>query len=233
MNKNVLVTGGSGGIGGKIVEELIKTEYSPIVLDVVKTSNQHVKFWKSDVTNVSELQDLKKDLPEDFTIDHIVCVAGRSLLDDRKPFIEQDIEQIHKSIDLNLVGHLNVLHTFLPILKKSSEPDKTITIISSINALRNYICPTYSSAKAGIYGLIKPLCAELGQDGIRVNAISPGTVVTQLTLSEPKNWEKLLNGTALNRFATTDDIAKTVKFLIENPGITGQNIVVDAGQTSV
>lgn len=238
--KNVLVTGGAGGIGTAIVEELFSNGYRLIILDIdsknmenLKKQYNAIEMWNLDTTDVEKLQEFKKSLPEDFCIDHIVTLAGRALENEWQVFEKQDINEIKKSIELNLIGHINVVHTFLPILKKSKEDNKSITFISSINAIRNYGLPAYSAAKSGMYGLVKSLCLEFGNEGIRINSVSPGTIVTPATELEPKNFEELLKGTAIGKFATKEEIAKTVKFIIETKGITGQNFIIDAGQTSI
>lgn len=238
--KNVLVTGGAGGIGSAIVDELLKGGYNPIVLDIdnknnekLKSKYKNIEIWNLDTTNISQLIKSKENLPDDFVIDHIVTLAGRALENEWQEFEKQDIYEIQKSIELNLIGHMNVIHTFLPILKKSDASDKSITFISSINAIRNYGLPAYSAAKSGMYGLVKSLCKELGEQSIRINSISPGTIVTEATEAEPKDFDELLKGTAINRFATKEEIASMVRFILETKGITGQNIIVDAGQSSI
>lgn len=238
--KNVLVTGGAGGIGKSIIEELIISGYNPIVIDIdekniekIKNEFNQLQIWKLDTTDVNNLINFRNTLPKDFYIDHIVTLAGRALENEWQEFDKQDITEITKSIQLNLIGHINVIHTFLPILKKSIENDRSITFISSINAIKNYGLPAYSAAKSGMYGLVKSLCLEFGKENIRINSISPGTIVTPATELEPKNFDELLKGTAIGKFATKEEIAKTVKFIIETRGITGQNIIVDAGQSTI
>lgn len=238
--KNVLVTGGAGGIGSAIVDELFKRGYNPIVLDVDTKNNEKLKgkyknleIWNIDTTNVSELKKIRENLPSDFYIDHIVTLAGRALENEWQAFEKQDIDEIRRSIEINLIGHMNVIHTFLPVLKKSDVDDKSITLISSINAIRNYGLPAYSAAKSGMYGLVKSLCLELGKQNIRINSISPGTIITEATQTEPKDFDELLKGTTNNKFATKEEIARTVSFILETKGITGQNIIVDGGQSSI
>ena len=237
--KNVLVTGGAGGIGTAIVEELVNNGYNPIIIDidVENMEKNKNKFnlsdtWDLDVTDIERLVKFRDDLPKDFSLDHIVCLAGRALENEWRPFLEQDIYEIQKSINLNLIGHINVIHTFLPLLNKKSN-DRSITLISSINAFGDFGLPAYSSSKSGMYGLVKSLCSEFGKDKIRINTISPGTIVTPATEKEPKDFDTLLKGTAIGKFATKEEVAKTVRFIIETSGITGQNVVIDAGQSTI
>lgn len=186
-----------------------------------------------DVTDVDALKAFAKGFSEDTRISHIVSLAGRALQNEWMPFWQQDLEEIKMSLLVNLFGHINIIHTFLPALLNSGDDDMSVTLVSSINALSNYGLPAYSAAKSGMYGLINALCKEFGVAGIRINTISPGTIVTEATQAEPKDFEGLKKKTALGRFATKGDIAKTVRFLITNSGITGQNITVDAGQVRI
>lgn len=89
----------------------------------------------------------------------------------------------------------------------------------------------YSASKAGLAGFMYGIAKEMGEKGIRVNVVSPGTVVTELTLRESKKeWSKLREGTLTGQFAVPEDIAQLVYMLICNKSIAGQNIVIDSGQ---
>lgn len=238
--ENILVSGGAGGIGTAIIKELKNNGYNPIILDIDKENSEKLKeecdlkdVWVLDVTDIKSLKEFRDKLSSDFKIDHIVTLAGRALENEWQLFETQDINEIHKSIELNLIGHINVIHTFLPILKKSDCDKKSITFISSINAFGDFGLPAYSASKSGMYGLVKCLCSEFGKEGIRINAISPGTIVTPATELEPKNFEELLKGTAIGKFATKEEVASLVRFIIETNGLTGQNLVLDAGQSTI
>jgi NAD(P)-dependent dehydrogenase (short-subunit alcohol dehydrogenase family) len=240
--KNVLVSGGAGGIGCAIVKELVSNGYNPIILDYDSCNCEKIKsecnlnssfIWSLDVTDVDSLRNFCANLSSDFEIDHIVSLAGRALENEWQLFENQDICEIKKSIELNLMGHINVIHTFFPFLKRSSAEKKSITLISSINAFGDFGLPAYSASKSGMYGLVKCLCSEFGRYGIRINSISPGTIVTPATELEPKNFDELKNGTAIGEFATKEEVANYVRFIMETQGITGQNAVIDAGQSTI
>lgn len=237
--ENVLVTGGAGGIGSAIAELLYKKGYNITILDNSEESINEMKrkfkdmtFYNVDVTNIEQVKKCYTQIAKEKVIDHIVCLAGRALKDEWKRFEDQDIYEIHKSIELNLLGHINVIHSFLPLLKKSKN-NKTVTLISSINAFSDFGLPAYSASKSGMYGLVKCLCSEFGQDNIRINSVSPGTIVTPATEKEPKDFDQLLKSTAIGHFATKEEVAEMVNFIINNNGITGQNFVIDAGQSVV
>ena len=185
------------------------------------------------MTDLKKLTDYTNSLSNDFQLNSIITLAGRALENEWKKFAQQSLEDIHKSIDLNLLGHINVIHSFLPFLKKCTT-DKSILMISSINASEGFGLPAYSSSKSGLYGFVNSMTQEFGNDGIRINTVSPGTVVTPATQTEPKNFDSLLKGTALGKFTTSEDVAKLVYEICNSfVSLTGQNIVLDAGQSLI
>ncbi|MBQ9104060.1 MAG: SDR family oxidoreductase [Clostridia bacterium] len=238
--KNLLITGGSGGIGQGIVKKFIEEGYFVYVLDTDTVSSKALieTFGKDKcrVDNVSvidakALTDYAKSLGENFELNCLITCAGRALNDEWKPFEEQSLETVKNSIELNLIGHINVIHTFLPALKRA-KGDKSILLISSINAESCFGLPSYSASKSGLYGFVNSTVKEFGACGIRINSLSPGTIITTATSAEPKNFASLLKGTALGRFATVKNVADTAFAICDTiDGITGQNIVVDAGQS--
>lgn len=246
--KNVLVTGAAGGIGSAIVKLLLQSNYNVIALDTDADALESLQKAHGaaaddscgvlsaltfDTTDINALENFAHTLGDDTKISHIISLAGRALENEWQPFWQQTLEEIKQSILINLFGHINIIHTFLPALLNADGEDTSITLVSSINALSDFGLPGYSSAKSGMYGLTNALCKEFGHAGIRINTISPGTIVTPATEAEPKDFEALKSKTALGRFATKENIAMTALFLMENTGVTGQNITVDAGQVRV
>lgn len=229
--KNIIVTGGSGTIGTAIAEVLLRNGYKVYVVDVKepeKKANQ--VFIHCDVTKYDDLTKAFRREFDGSAVDGIVTVAGGVLPEEWSDFSDTDMEVIRKSIELNLVGHINAVHAVLPYLIASKE-DKSITMISSINGMAAYRIAGYSASKAGLAGFMYGIAKEMGEKGIRVNVVSPGTVVTELTLRESKKeWSKLREGTLTGQFAVPEDIAQLVYMLICNKSIAGQNIVIDSGQ---
>ncbi len=237
--KNVLVTGGAGGIGSSISKTFIDHGCFVYILDtdtersaqlVDQYGADHCCAINLDVTEAKSIQDYCASLGEDFTRNHIVTLAGRALDGEWLPFQEQTLDTAERSVKLNLLGHINVIHSFLPFLRKG-EGERSIVMVSSINAVENFGLPVYSAAKSGLYGFMNGIVGELGKDGIRINTISPGTVITPATETEPKDFDKLLEGAALDRFATAEDIASAVfSVCTVFRSMTGQNLIIDAGQ---
>lgn len=238
--KKVLITGGAGGIGSEISKLFIDKGYFAYIIDTDTENGEKLfeaygadkcEIINLDVTDNKAIEKYVSSLAKDFCLDHIITLAGRALEGEWQPFQNQSVEMIRDSINLNLLGHINIIHAFLPYLK-ARKGDKSIVMISSINAFTNFNLPAYSAAKAGLMGFMSGIVREFGEDGIRINTISPGTVVTAATLAEPKDYEKLLKTTVINRFATAKEVAK-VSFAICNDftSVTGQNFVIDAGQS--
>jgi NAD(P)-dependent dehydrogenase (short-subunit alcohol dehydrogenase family) len=118
------------------------------------------------------------------------------------------------------------------IFVDSVEFDRSITLVSSINAIKGYGLPAYSAAKAGMIGLVKGSVVELGRQNIRINAVLPGTVITPRTSKQPKDFEALKQGTALNRLTNSVEVSKAVAFVaIEAISMTGQELILDCGQS--
>lgn len=229
--KNILVTGGSGTIGTAIVKLLLSFGHNVWIVDKNEpVYDCEARFIKCDVT---QYEKLKKKLAESFStkeITDIITIAGGGLTNEWLPFEETEIETIRESIDINLLGHIYTLHAALPYMDKN-DIDKSFTMISSINGKAAYSMAGYSSAKAGLEGFMYGIAKEMGKRGVRVNIVSPGTVVTELTLKEEKkDWEKLKKETLTGNFATVQDIATLVAMVIGNKSIVGQNIVIDSGQ---
>lgn len=140
-------------------------------------------------------------------------------------------------------AHMNVHLRPLALLTKALLPDfkanpgSAIVGISSINAtLGNAVNPIYSAAKGGMLSMIRALADRLGRDGIRINAVSPGQIVTPLM--QP-TLDALPNGTferriLLGRIGQPDEVANVVRFLLSDEAsyVTAAEIVVDGGNIS-
>lgn len=239
-NGNVIISGGAGGIGSGISKRFVRDNYFVYILDIDQISGAKLeqeigadkcKYVYADVTNLNTLINATKiDRIQNEGIRHIISLAGRALEEEWIDFKSQSLQTIENSIDLNLIGHIKLIHTFLHDLKRV-DGDKSITLISSINALSGFGLPGYSASKAGMFGFVNAVAAEFGENGIRINTVAPGTVITAATKTEKKDLEKLLQGTLLGRFTTTEDVSELVFILATKiTSITGQNIVVDCGQ---
>ena len=225
---NVLISGAAGGIGSSIAKKFIEEGFEVYSLDLVsKDLGKHFHNLCGDVTNVKELENIKEKL-NGVKFAHIITLAGRALQNEWKPFDSIDYQTIHGSIELNLVGHLNVIRMFMDDLLGEK---KSIVTISSINALGGFGLPIYSAAKAGLIGFTHALAPELTPKGIRINTVAPGTIITEATEKEPKDFEELLKTTDHGRFATKEEVAELVFNLCEKSNETNEIKIIDEGQS--
>ncbi len=230
---SIVVTGGSGTIGGAIVNSLINEGYKVWNIDISEPTNDIDKqiFLKGDVTNYSELKRLIHDNLQYEDIVGVITVAGGGVAEEWENFVDVDIEAVKKSIDLNLLGHINVVHILMPYLVRNKS-NKSIIMISSINGKAAYKLAGYSAAKAGLEGFMYGVVKEFGENNIRINIISPGTVVSELTMNEEKkDWESLRMGTITGKFVSPKDIAQLAILITKNESIDGQNMIIDSGQS--
>lgn len=231
---NILITGGCGTIGSAIAKRFLTEDNNIFILDNLlknQIKSNNIEYIKCDVSNISEIKSIvyEKKIPK--MINHLVTVAGGALVNEWSEFSKVDIETVKKSVELNLFGHINIIHEILQFMTHGMNGG-SITMISSINAKGCYGLAGYSAAKAGLEGFMYSVAKELANMNIRINIVSPGTVVSGLSLSEDKkDWERLKEGCLLEHFTEPNDIAEVVNMISYNKSIVGQNIIIDCGQS--
>ena len=134
-------------------------------------------------------------------------------------------------IDTNLTGVFNTTRAcIISFLKQKSGNIVNISSVSGIHPLAGQT--NYSAAKAGVIGFTKSLAKEVAPYNVRVNAVAPGFIETELTMELGQQLkEKFLNMIPLRRFGTADEVAKVVLFLLSDSSqyITGQTVQLDGG----
>ena len=237
--KTVIVTGGSRGIGATIVKELAKAKYN-VVLNYNNSEKEakqiqeeleelgiNIEIFKADVSKREEVKELVRFTLDKFkNIDILINNAG---IAQAKPFVDITDEDWNKMIQVNLNS---VFYCTQEVLENMIHNKRGCIInISSIWGLTGASCEVhYSVAKAGIDGMTKGLAKELGPSNIRVNSIAPGIILTDMcsdyTEEEIKEIKEQI---PLGKFGKTIDIAKCVKWLIEDSYTTGQVISPNGG----
>ena len=241
MNKDiVLITGGCGNIAKRIVKKYLENGAKVIAVDLKEkiyeySENEDYEFYELDVTNVKAIQNLYEIIDKKYgRITHLISAAGMPMKTEVEGIEKVSFEDINKSLQLNLAGHIYMTKIFLPLLEKEKK-NKSIVLVSSVNALKTFNLPIYSAAKAGIIGFMKSITKEFGKKNIRVNVVSPGTVPTDEDIKSNGNFYnyRYKDMLALNDFTKPEDIADTI-YCITNQmlAVTGQNIIVDSGQIS-
>lgn len=239
VNKVVVVTGGSRGIGAQIVKTLANENYK-VILNYNNSKDQaekiqqelleqgkEIEIIKADVSKKEEAEKLIQFAINKFNkIDILINNAGIS---QEGLFTDVTEEEWQKIINTNLNS---VFYCNQQALKYMiQEQQGCIINISSIWGETGASCEVaYSTTKAAINGMTKALAKEVGPSNIRVNAIAPGIIDTDmnknLTIEEHKQIKEQI---PLNRIGKAIDIAKCVKWLVEDEYTTGQIISINGG----
>ena len=236
--KTVIVTGGSRGIGAAIVKELAKDynivlnynkseEAAKQIQKELKENGNNIEIFKADVSKREEVKALVQFTLDKFkNIDVLINNAG---IAEEKAFVDITDEDWNIMLQVNLNS---VFYCTQEVLENMIHNKKGCIInISSIWAITGGACEVhYSVAKAGIDGMTKALAKELAPSNIRVNSVAPGAITTDMTSDYTKEEIKEINEQIpLGRFGEGIDIAKCVKWLIEDNYTTGQVISPNGG----
>ncbi|HIT71841.1 MAG TPA: SDR family NAD(P)-dependent oxidoreductase [Candidatus Scatovivens faecipullorum] len=239
MEKIVLVTGASRGIGRNIAYNLALDGYKVIanynnsekeakdLQEELKNKNIKIDIFKADVSRKQEVENLVNFVIEKYNkIDVLINNAG---IAEEKLFTDITEEDFDKMMKVNLYS---VFYTTQEVVKNMLKLHNGIIInISSIYGLTGGSCEVhYSMAKAGIDGMTKALAKELGPSNIRINSIAPGAIDTDMNknLTE-EDWKVVEEETPLNKRGKPIDITRCVKWLIEDEFTTGQVISPNGG----
>lgn len=237
MNKIILITGAAKGIGRGIVEELSKDEENIIIVNYNKSEKEaielrekiekNVEIYKANVTNKIEVENMINYIIDKYgKIDVLINNAGISQI---KMFNDITQEDWNTMITTNLTSAF--ITTKAVIQNMIHNKKGCIINISSIWGIVGGSCEVhYSASKAGLIGMSKALAKELGPSNIRVNVIAPGDIDTDMNseLSQ-ESIEEIKRETPLRRIGKPIDIARCVKWLIEDEFTTGQVISPNGG----
>lgn len=225
--KTVLITGGSGGIGGAFATAFLAGGANVIVADLGApgaTLDPRIRYEMLDVRDDAGIEDLASRVQ---TLDVVIHCAGRLLRwEEYKPEIFKEI------IDIHLVGNLRLANAFRPHLKAAKG------CLINIGSMYSYFgaphAPAYGAAKAAVVSLTKSLAISFAADGIRVNAIAPGWIKTEISRGGRENPE--FNARVVARipggeWAEPEDLCGTAIFLASPASrlINGVTIPVDGG----
>jgi 3-oxoacyl-[acyl-carrier protein] reductase len=242
---NVLVTGGSRGIGLAISRRLAGAGYHVIAVarresdelkaaigEIVKQGRGGLHFRAFDLSEVDAIPAFVKELRDEFgAIYGLVNNAGIGT--------EGLLATMHNT-EIEALLRLNVLSpvilTKYVVRHMMADGGGRIINMSSIIATTGYNgLSVYGATKAAATGFTKSLAREVGKLGITVNAIAPGFIDTELTQSLSEDQRKrIANRSALRRLPEPDDVARMVEYLLSDAGrnITGSVMTIDAGNTA-
>ena len=236
-NKNIIVTGASGGIGNSIIEKLTAAGANLLAsgtkiekLEKLKSKFSKIKILKFDISQSDKIEDFIEEATSELggKLDCVINNAG----------ITQDNLAIRMSLDeWNKVIKVNLTSTFLlskfaikKMLKNKS--GKIINITSVVGHTGNLGQANYTASKAGIIAMSKTLSLEYAKKNINVNCISPGFIKTEMTDKiDEKFKEIIISKIPASRLGEPEDIANAVLFLASNQSdyINGETIHVNGG----
>lgn len=238
----VLVTGAASGMGRATAEvfaaegaNVAVTDYTlegaEAVAEGIRAGGGKARAWKLDVSDKAEIGAVVAEVAQHFGgLDAVVNNAGIS------GFTQIDSDGYDalwdRMISVCLTAHQRIIRAALPHLRKSKSP--RIVNIASTEALgATALDSAYSAAKAGVTGLTRALAVELGKEGITVNCVCPGPIITGMTQAIPDEQKDIYakRRTALRRYGRPEEVAHiTLSLCLPAASyITGVTIPVDGG----
>lgn len=239
MNKTVLVTGSSRGIGKAIALYLARHGFDPVihcrsrraqaeqVAAEVERLGRAVRILQFDIANRAECaEQINHDIENFGAYYGVVCNAGMTA-DNAFPSLTGD--EWDKVIHTNLDGFYNVLHPVIMPMVRRRKPGRIVTLSSVSGIMGNRGQVNYSAAKAGIIGATKALALELAKRDITVNCVAPGLIDTDMAADLPLDEIKKM--IPARRVGHAHEVAAAVAFLMsEDAGyITRQVLSVNGG----
>lgn len=236
----VLVTGGTGGIGQAMVKKYVDEGYFVVFTynskeaeaqEIIEKSNGCAVGYKVNVKNSDEIKKCVDDVVGKYGSIHIL-VNNAGITDDDY-FMMMNESRWKNVLSINLGGCFSFTSEVLPHMLSSR--NGVIINMSSVSGIGGQVgqC-NYSASKAGMIGFTKSLAKEMAHKNIRVNAVAPGFIDTEMIhkIGEQK-LKAIKQGIPMKRFGNTKEIADAVFFLTSEAAsyITGQVLVVDGGLT--
>lgn len=237
--KNVFITGSTRGIGlamahkfaslganivlngRREIDEVLVSEFSDYGVQVVSISG-----------DVSDSTDAKRMVEETIeklgSVDILVNNAGITKDKLMLKLTEEDFEQVLK---VNLVGAFNMTQAVLKPMSKARQ-GAVINVSSVVGLIGNVGQANYAASKAGLIGFTKSVAREVAARNVRVNAIAPGMIESDMTdILSDKVKEATLAQIPMKRFGNTNEVAEVAAFLARQEYLTGQVIAIDGGLT--
>lgn len=246
LKKNTIITGGSSGIGAATVVKFISEGANVIIWDVQKpddslttaSRSKSVRFQNVDVTNRKQIKSALEEISgENIRIDILINNAGITAdsqlvkWKDGNVVKEMTADEFQRVISINLMGVFNCAQAVVPLMIKQVG-GVILNAASVVGLYGNFGQTNYVASKSGVIGMTRVWAREYGKYGIRVNAVAPGFISTEMVQKMP---EAVLNDmklhTPLGRLGTPEDVANVYAFLASDEAayIHGAVISVDGG----
>ena len=236
-NKNIIVTGASGGIGNSIVENLNESGANVLAtgtkmkkLEELKTKFDNIKILKFDVSQHDKIEEFIENATKELG-GSLDCIVNNAGITKDNLTIRMSLEEWSSVININLTStFLMCKYSIKKMLKNKS--GKIINITSVVGHTGNVGQANYTASKAGIVAMSKSLAIEYAKKNINVNCISPGFISTAMTDQiDEKYKETIIAKIPSKRLGKPEDIANAVNFLSSDQSdyINGETLHVNGG----
>ena len=236
-NKNIIVTGATGGIGNSIIKKL--NEYGANILasgtkieklDELEKNFNNVKTLKFDISQSDKVETFIENVSKEFE-GNIDCIINNAGVTNDNLAIRMNLDEWKKVIDINLTSTFLMCKFAIKKMLKNKK-GKIINITSVVGHTGNLGQSNYTASKAGIIAMSKSLAIEYAKKNININCISPGFIKTAMTDKiDEKHKDNIISRIPSARLGEADDVANAVIFLASNQSdyINGETLHVNGG----
>ena len=236
-NKNIIVTGASGGIGNSIVKRLHECGANILAsgtklekLEELKSKYENIKVLKFDISATNQIEEFIENASKELG-GSLDCIINNAGITQDNLAIRMSLEEWKKVIDINLTStFLLSKYSIKKMLKNKS--GKIVNITSVVGHTGNLGQANYTASKAGIIAMSKSLAIEYAKKNININCISPGFIKTAMTDKlDDKFKETIISKIPSSRLGEPEDVANAVIFLASDQSnyISGETLHVNGG----
>ena len=236
-NKNIIVTGATGGIGNSILEKLYENGANVLAsgtksekLDELKEKFKNIKILQFDISQSQKIENFIDEGSKELG-GNLDCIINNAGITQDNLAIRMNLEEWKKVIDINLTSTFLICKFAIKKMLKNKK-GKIINITSVVGHTGNLGQSNYTASKAGIVAMSKSLAIEYAKKNININCISPGFIKTAMTDKiDQKYKELIISKIPSARLGEPKDIANAVIFLASNLSdyINGETLHVNGG----
>ena len=236
-DKNIIVTGASGGIGNSIIEKLIHAGANILAsgtkvekLDELKGKYQNIKILKFDISQSDKIEEFIEDATKELG-GSLDCIINNAGVTQDNLAIRMSLEEWQKVININLTSTFLICKSAIKKMLKNKS-GRIVNITSVVGHTGNLGQANYTASKAGIIAMSKSLAIEYAKKNININCISPGFIKTAMTDKlDEKFKEAIISKIPSARLGDPNDVANAVLFLCSNQSnyINGETLHVNGG----
>ena len=238
-NKNVFITGSTRGIGLAIAHHfaanganLVLNGRSDITSELIGEFDQYDVQVIGISGDVSDAEDAKRMIQEATealgSVDVLINNAGITA---DKLMLKMTMDDFERVLKINLTGAFNMTQAVLKPMSKARQ-GAIINMSSVVGLMGNVGQANYSASKAGLIGFTKSVAREVAARGVRVNAIAPGFIESDMTDAIPEKMkDAMIAQVPMKRIGQAEEVAEVAAFLASQEYLTGQTIAIDGGMT--